>query len=254
MKEAAPRTDPLDPAEYKIRRHRLENLGIKSPGALAIAGMTPLAVLCFFIGRSDPAAIFSTVMFGGGIFLYFLGTTAERMGKLRKELQRAEINRLTGGYREAATSPNLISDGPGSLVWAVALPDAKTTTVAVEHNSKTRYVVHVDSRLFYDFWVTKSIHHTRWLPSLRSEIRSTAAFKESEERLIGNADDPAAIPTVRITHARGMTVLSGRKEIDFYLASRAESFPIALADREAAMELSAAAGTQDEPLDIALPD
>lgn len=254
MTEATPQTDRLDSAEYKIRRHRLENLGLKSPGALAIAGMTPLAIMCFFIGRSDPAAIFSTVMFGAGIFLYFLGSTAERMGKLRKELQKAEIHQLTGGYRETAVAPQLVDESQSSFSWSVQLPEGKTTEVTIDRETKARYVVHVDSRLFYDFWVTKSIHHTRWLPSLRSEIRNTATFKANETRLVDNAGNPTDVPTIKITYSRGLTVLSGREEIDFFLASRATSFPIALTDREAAMELSAAAGTQEEPLDIAVPD
>lgn len=246
---AAP--DFLDQAEYKIRRYRIENAFVKSPIGLAVCSMIPLALFCFVIGRSDVAAIASTLILGGGVFLYALGNTLEKLTALRKELQRAELTKLNGGFSHSSSSPLFDHGTTGGGVWKVMMPGLGETHVRADRRDGGQFLVNVDGRLFFDYWASSAIQHTRRLPKLRSEVRKTAAFRAAMHTHIGNGSSPIPAPQIKVTHARGIYILSGRDDLGFFLANHANSFPVVVDTIETAMDLHTKAGVDLEPIDLA---
>lgn len=241
----------LDEAEYKIRRYRIENAFVTSPIGLAVCSMIPLAIFCFVIGRSDVAAIASTLILGGGVFLYALGTTLEKLTALRKELQHAELAKLNGSFFHTSKTATLDYETTGGGVWKVMLPGLGETCVRADRRDGGQFLVNVDGRLFFDYWASSAIQHSRRLPKLRSEIRKTAAFNAAMHTHIGNSSKPIPAPQIKVTNARGIYILSGRADLGFFLANNAGSFPVVVDSIETAIDLHTKTGVELEPIDLA---
>lgn len=243
--------DLLDNAEYKIRKYRIENAFVKSPLGLAVLSMLALSLFCLIIGRAvDAMAVTSTALLGGGVFLYALGTTLEKLRALHKELQRAEMTMLNGGFAAAGPPPVLDTGKPQGGVWKVMMPGLGETYVSADRRDGGQYVVHVDGRLFFDYWATSAIQHARKLPKLRAEVRKTTAFKSAALTHLGNGAAPIPAAQIKVTRARGIYILSGRDDLGFFLANNAASFPVVVDTIETAMDLHAKAGVGEEPIDL----
>lgn len=220
----------LDIAEFKIKRFRIERT-IFSPAVLSLSAMLGLTLFCFFIGRSDWAAIVSTLLLGAGVFLYSLAKTVERLSELHKLIQSAETRLLRGEYTSRRhKQPKMTLSDSGMPVWEVSVaPDLQARLTADGHQ---RSPIIVDGRRLFDLWVEEGIRMSRGLPKLRTEMMGTGSYGKGERTLAGSLANPAQAPVLKVSKTSGFKVKSGKGILQYLLANKVPIFPVLAADQE----------------------
>lgn len=247
MQAQIERIERFSKAEYFIKKYRLENAFVQSPVGLSVISMLGLSFFCFVIQRPfDLLAYLSIASLGLGVFLHSLAKTLDKLRELRRELQRAELETLSGVANQDEVLPPTYSDG----FWSVELPQRGALRVRNTPSKGGNFIVLVDGNKFFEFWVKSATAHTRKLPPLRAETRKTNAFTHAEQAFLGDNADSMDAPKIRVTRARGISIRSKRNELAFLLACNATSFPILVDTLETAVDLHKAAGVGEEPIEV----
>lgn len=221
----------IDAAEAKILKHRIEN-SFASPGVLSLLSMFSLVAFCYAIGRADWMVIVSTLLLGGGVFLYSLARLLDRLVAIQKAMQETEM-RLLSGATQSQTVATKSADGS---FWHIRLSEDPEVSYSLPVPTGTEHVVMVSGARLYSLWVDRRIRSgggllQAGLPPLRDEMKRSEKALRGRGRLLAGT---GALPTLRLKAESDFRIQGGEDELMELIVARASSFPVIAADKDTA--------------------